>query len=122
MAVVELHDQSNLWRKVISMYTSISQLIIKEGQELKQRSNPEAGADAEAIERCCLLACFPWLAQLWNYLMEPRTTRPGVTPPKMGWALPHKSLRKPPTTGSYGGIFLIEAPSFQMTLACAKLI
>jgi hypothetical protein len=24
----------------------------------------EAGADAEAMEVCCLLACFPWLAQL----------------------------------------------------------
>ena len=34
------------------------------GQELKQGRNLEAGADAEAMEGCCLLACFPWLAQL----------------------------------------------------------
>jgi len=25
--------------------------------------NLEAGADKEAMEGCCLLTCFPWLAQ-----------------------------------------------------------
>ena len=34
------------------------------GQELTQGRNLEAGADAEAMEGCCLLACFPWFAQL----------------------------------------------------------
>jgi hypothetical protein len=29
----------------------------------KQDRNLEAGADAEAVEGSCLLACFPWLAQ-----------------------------------------------------------
>jgi hypothetical protein len=29
----------------------------KSGQELKQDRNLEAGADAEAMEGCCLLAC-----------------------------------------------------------------
>jgi hypothetical protein len=28
------------------------------------RAGQKAGADAEAMERCSLLACFPWLAQL----------------------------------------------------------
>jgi hypothetical protein len=32
------------------------------GLELKQVRNLEAGADAEAMEGCYLLACFPWLA------------------------------------------------------------
>jgi hypothetical protein len=27
------------------------------------QAGQEAGADAEAMEGCCLLACFPWLAQ-----------------------------------------------------------
>jgi hypothetical protein len=36
----------------------------KSEQELTQDRNLEAGADAEAMEGCCLLACFPWLAQL----------------------------------------------------------
>jgi hypothetical protein len=35
----------------------------KSGQELKQGRNLEAGADAEAMEGCCFLACSPWLAQ-----------------------------------------------------------
>jgi hypothetical protein len=35
----------------------------KSGQEIKQGWNLEAGADAEAIEGCCLLACSTWLAQ-----------------------------------------------------------
>ena len=38
------------------------------GQEFKQGWNLEAGADAEAVEICCLLNCSPWLAQpafLW---------------------------------------------------------
>ena len=33
----------------------------KSGQELKQGRNLEAGADAEAMEECCLLMCFLWL-------------------------------------------------------------
>ena len=36
----------------------------KSGQELTQGRNLESEADAEAMEGCCLLACFPWLAQL----------------------------------------------------------
>jgi hypothetical protein len=35
----------------------------KLGQELTQGRNLEAGADAEAMERGCLLACLPWPAQ-----------------------------------------------------------
>jgi hypothetical protein len=27
------------------------------------QADPEAGADAQAMEGCYLLACFPWLAQ-----------------------------------------------------------
>jgi hypothetical protein len=43
-----------------------------------------AGADAEAMEGCYLLACFPSIVQL---AFEPRTTSPGMAPPTMGWAL-----------------------------------
>jgi hypothetical protein len=42
--------------RVYSAYTSSLLFITKGGQE--------AGADAEAMEGCCLLACFPWLSQL----------------------------------------------------------
>jgi hypothetical protein len=35
----------------------------KSGQEFKQGRNLGVGADADAIEGCCLLACSSWLAQ-----------------------------------------------------------
>jgi hypothetical protein len=47
-------------KRVYLAYTSI--LFIIEGsqdKELKQCRVLEAGADAEAMERYCLLACFP---------------------------------------------------------------
>ena len=49
--------------RVYSAYISILLFITKKvrtGIEAGQ----EAGADAEVMERCYLLACFPWLAQL----------------------------------------------------------
>jgi hypothetical protein len=36
----------------------------KSGHELTQGRNLEAGVGAEAMEECCLLVCFPSLAQL----------------------------------------------------------
>jgi hypothetical protein len=42
----------------------------KSGQELTQGRNLEAGADAEAMEECCLLDCFPWLAQLAQLVIK----------------------------------------------------
>jgi hypothetical protein len=48
--------------RVYSAYTSTLLFITKEvrtGTEAGQ----EAEADAEAMERCPLLACFPWPAQ-----------------------------------------------------------
>ena len=38
------------------------------------QTGQEAGADAEAMEGCSLLACLPWLAQ--PALIEPKTTSP----------------------------------------------
>lgn len=35
-------------------------------------SNLEAGTEAGAMEKCCLLVCFPWMAQLaFLYTSEP---------------------------------------------------
>jgi hypothetical protein len=48
--------------KVYSTYTSILLFITKEVRTGTQ-AGQEAGADAEAMERCPLLSCFPWLAQ-----------------------------------------------------------
>jgi hypothetical protein len=51
--------------RVYSAYTCTLLFITKGsfGQELKQGRNLEAGADAEAMEECCLLDCSLWFAQ-----------------------------------------------------------
>ena len=48
--------------RVYSAYNSILLFITKEVRTGTQ-TGQEAGADAEAMEGCSLLACFPWLAQ-----------------------------------------------------------
>jgi hypothetical protein len=48
--------------RVYSAYTSTLLFITKEVRTGTQ-TGQEAGADAEAMEGCSLLACFPWLAQ-----------------------------------------------------------
>jgi hypothetical protein len=62
-------------------------------QELKQGRQLEAGADAEAVGECCLLACSPMACSFCS-LIEPRTTSPEMATPTVGWALPHQSLTK----------------------------
>jgi hypothetical protein len=52
---------------------------MKPGQELKQGRNLQAGADAEDMEECCILACFTWLFSAC-FLIEPKTTNPGTEP------------------------------------------
>jgi hypothetical protein len=49
--------------KVYSAYTSILLFITKKVRTGTQACQ-EAGADAEGMEGCSLLAYFPWLAQL----------------------------------------------------------
>jgi hypothetical protein len=49
--------------RVYSAYTSTRLFITKEVRTGTQ-AGQEAGADAEAMEGCYLLACFPWLAHL----------------------------------------------------------
>ena len=48
--------------RVYLAYTFIQLFITKEVRTETQ-TGQEAGADAEAMEGCSLLACFPWLAQ-----------------------------------------------------------
>ena len=59
------HDQKRVGEeRIYSTYTSTSQFITEGSQDrLKQARNLKERADAEAMEGCCLLACFPWLAQ-----------------------------------------------------------
>jgi hypothetical protein len=57
-------SRSKLRRKgfiqLILPYCCSSPKEVRTGTQAGQ----EAGADAEAMEGCYLLACFPWLAQL----------------------------------------------------------
>ena len=48
--------------RVYSTYTS-TLLFITKKVRTETQAGQEAGADAEAMEGCSLLACFPWLAQ-----------------------------------------------------------
>ena len=48
--------------RVYSAYTSILLFITKEVRTGTQ-AGQGAGADAETMEGCYLMACFPWLAQ-----------------------------------------------------------
>jgi hypothetical protein len=66
--------------RVYSAYTSMLLFITKEVRTGTQ-AGQEAGADAEAMEGCSLLACFPWLAQPAK---EPKTTSPEMAPPTRG--------------------------------------
>jgi hypothetical protein len=49
--------------RVYSAYIS-TLLFITEGSQDGTQADQEAGADAEVMEGCSLLACLPWLAQL----------------------------------------------------------
>jgi hypothetical protein len=56
--------------RVYLAYTSILLLITKEIRTGTQ-AGQKAGVDAEAMEGCSLLVCFPWFAQL-AFLHNPR--------------------------------------------------
>ena len=89
IAVMKHYDQSNLGRKGFVWLTLPHHCSsLKEVRTGTQGRNKEAGADAEAMERGCLLACTACFS------IEPRITSPGVAPSTMAWALPHQSLTK----------------------------
>jgi hypothetical protein len=60
-------------------------------EESQGRNSGEAGADAEAMEGCCSLACLPWLAQL-SYRTQGHRPRDGTA--HHGLGAPHQSLIK----------------------------
>ncbi|MGE9716793.1 hypothetical protein ACQP3F_34925, partial [Escherichia coli] len=55
------------------------------GQEQKQGRNLEAGAEAKAMEECCLLACLPGLLGLLSYRTEDYQLRNGTTHSGLSW-------------------------------------
>jgi hypothetical protein len=64
VAVMKHHEQKQLGEEMVYLaYTSIGNAHYrrKSGQELKQGRNLDAGDDAEAMEKCCLLTYSSWL-------------------------------------------------------------
>ena len=57
------------WSVLLALpYNSLSSETVKTGT-IQQGGNLEAGAYAKAMERCCLLHCFSWIAWpafIWN--------------------------------------------------------
>jgi hypothetical protein len=76
----------------------------KSGQELKQGSNLEAGADADAMEGCFLLACSAGLGRLASLYNQ--------DPPAQGGTAHGDSGRI---------IFSTESLPSKITLTCVKL-
>jgi hypothetical protein len=55
--------KKQLGRKGFIQLTLSTLLFITKEVRTGTQAGQEAGAEAEAMEECFLLACFPWLAQ-----------------------------------------------------------
>lgn len=55
-----------------------------------QGRNLETETEAQTIEEDCLLACFSSLCSAC-FPLQSRNTKPGMSPPTLGWAHPHDS-------------------------------
>lgn len=88
-----------------------------------QGRDPEAGTEANAMEKRCLLACSPWLTQpalLYSpdHLLRDGTTHRAPCLPTASLIKWHRFLL---IGQSYEGIFSVEVCTSHMTLACVKL-
>lgn len=95
----------------------------KTGQEVKQSSNPELGADTEAIEEYCLLAPHGLLS-LFSYRTQNYQLRNATI--HLAVSLTHQTLIKKfpkvlPIAQCYRGVFLIEIATPQMSSDCVIL-
>jgi hypothetical protein len=81
---MKYHGQTKVREeRVYLAYISTSQSTRRKSrQELKQGRNLKAGADAEAMEECCLLACSSSLSYRTQNIL------PGVAPLTMGLNCP----------------------------------
>ena len=87
IAVIKHQDQKANWRGK-GLFSSHFQITVvqwtKSGQELKPDWNLEAGADTEAMEGCCLLACFSALLSLLSYRTQDYQPRDDTTHYRLG--------------------------------------
>jgi hypothetical protein len=87
IAAVKCHDQKASWGRKGSCGLCFHTTVYhqkKSGQELKQGRNLETGADAEAMEECCFLACSSWLTQSAFLEIIGHQTRDGTTHNSLG--------------------------------------
>lgn len=123
------YDQKQAGEETVYlMFTSASIVCHwRKSVQEQTKTQQESGADAEAMEKYCLLANMLSMACSVEFLIEPRTTIPQVALTTMGWALTLWSLIKKmcptglPKPQSYRSIFSIQAPSSLMTLVWVKL-
>jgi hypothetical protein len=91
--VTKHHDRKASWGGKGLFGLPFSLLFIIEGsQELKQGRDLEAGADASWRGDAFMGAGLFPMACSACFLIEPRTTSPGMISPTMGWAFPLESL------------------------------
>jgi hypothetical protein len=108
--VIKHCDQKHLGEDYRVLHHSPS---LREARTGTQGRNLEAGADAEAMEGCCLLACSSWFSQS-AFIQNPGPSAQGWPHPQ--WAgSTHNGLGPPQQS-------LIKKMYFsQMTVACVKL-
>ena len=110
--------KKQLWRKQIIQLTIPHCCSSLKEVRTGTQAGQGAGADAEAMEGCSLLACFPWLAQPAILLNQDYQPRDGPTH-KGPFPLDHK-LRKCLTVGFHGGLSPTEAPFSVITPAVSS--
>jgi hypothetical protein len=114
IAVMKHHDQKQAGEKRVHLaYTSILLFIIKGSQD--RNSNQAETWKQELMQRPWRDGAY-WLAPMACsafFLIESRTTCPGIAPPTMGWALPNQSpIKKMPYRlySSYPSLPLLFLP------------
>lgn len=119
VSIAVTNTKSNMGRKK-NVFTSQSTVYHhgKSEQQFKWGRTLGAGADAEAIEGCCLLTCSPWLTSS-AFFQHPGPPARGAPPPIVGWAFYTNCYRFACRQTSWRH-FSIESSSSQMTLACVK--
>lgn len=72
-AVIKTMTKATWGKKSFSLHSS----SLKKVKAVTQGRNPKTGAETEATEECCLLACPPWLAQFSFYTTRDQLLKGG---------------------------------------------
>jgi hypothetical protein len=100
VAMMNHRDQKQVGEEKVYLAHTSTSLFIIEGSQHKN-SHRVGTWKLELIESSAywLLTGLLLVACSACFLIEPRTTSPGMAPPTMGWALPHQTLiMKMPTS------------------------